>query len=217
MHAAMMLMGMLGREPATVEEIVARILAQEDDNGRRDAYWRRIVMVEAGNPEGAEQACFKVAREVREYYRETGRWVEEVKVLRCDVPPGRRRYRFGKQHAERILELCPDACLAPPAWRSSLDWIYSREAWVRPQLLMICNADAIAQAGRDLRRVRSEAGDYVRALSDVTRVRQVLFGSEAMRKMLEANRCLSNRTDYCRLEEKRVEREGLRLVQGFSA
>ena len=202
--------------PAGTTEIVERILAQEDDpDPQHDGYQRRLVMVQAGSPAAAERVCRELAGMVREAWRLQGRLGEELSVARCERPPGRKRYEFGRAHGEMILESCRSACYWPPANTGTLDWIYSAEAWHRAKLLFVGNADAMAQAGRNVAEHRFRAGEWVRRLSDLTRVRQVLFGSGPMVEMLLDNGHLQGRTDAYRIVVTAEDRRRrLKLVEG---
>lgn len=183
---------------AVLEQILERILTQEDDNERgHDGYQRRIVMVEGQTNEDAEDACRVLAERVRDAYASRGRSTYELSIMRCEKPPGRRRYEFGPAHAQRIIKACGNE----RATRlGALYTVYRHEFWTEPKLLFISNADAMAQAGRNIKEQWIKAGDFIRSLSDVTRVRQVLFGSAALRNIYETNENFQYRTDAYHLD-----------------
>ena len=187
-----------GTREGVLGQILDRILSQDDDNDRgHDGYQRRMVMVEGQAGEDAEDACTVLAERVREAYAGRGRSIYELSVMRCEAPPGRRRYEFGPAHAHRIM----DACAIEQASRfGALYSLYRPERWTKPKLLFICNADAMAQAGRNAEEHWMKAGDFIRSLSDNTRVRQVLFGSTALRNIYETNKSFQYRTDAYHLD-----------------
>ena len=117
--------------------------------------------------------------------------------MRCEKPPGRRRYEFGPEYANRILKACSIERAAP---FGAMYTMYKRESWTKPKLLFIGNADAMAQAGRNHTEHWMKAGDFIRRLSDNTRVRQVLFGSADLRKIYETNKSFQYRTDAYHLD-----------------
>ena len=186
-----------GAHEGVLGQILERILAQEDDNDRwHDGYQRGIVMVEGHTNEDAEDACDILAERVRNAYVRKGR-PYELSVIRCERPPGRRRYVFGPEHAQRILKACSIERAAP---FGALYTLYKRESWTKPKLLFISNADAMAQAGRNVTEHWMKAGDFIRRLSDNTRVRQVLFGSAELRNIYETSESFRYRTDVYHLD-----------------
>ncbi len=187
-------------------QILKRILAQKDDNDRwHDGYQRRIVMVEGQTKEDADDACDFLIDRVSKAYASQGRSFNELTVLRCENPAGRRRYEFGPAHARRIMDAC---AIEPRAGLGALYTLHKWEYWVEPKLLFIRNADAMAQAGRNGEKHWMQAGDFIRGLSDVTRVRQVLFGSAALRRIYETNKSFQYRTDAYHLDPSENRRRG---------
>ena len=187
-----------GTREGVLAQILERILAQGDDNDRwHDGYQRRIVMVEGQTNEDAEDACKVLAERVRNAYASRGRSIHELSVMRCEEPPGRRRYEFGPAHAHRIMKAC---ALEQPTPFGALHTLYTRGFWTDPKLLFVSNADAMAQAGRNVKEHWMKAGDFIRGLSDATRVRQVLFGSAALRNIYETNKSFQYRTDAYHLD-----------------
>ena len=183
---------------AVLQQILNRILAQNDDNDRwHDGYQRRIVLVEGHTKEDAEDACNFLVDRISKAYASQGRNVNELSVMRCENPVGRRRYDFGAAHARRIMDAC--SIEQRPAL-GTLYTLHKRESWPQPKLLFIRNADAMAQAGRTGEKHWMKAGDSIRSLSDATRVRQVLFGSSALRKVFETNKSFQYRTDAYHLD-----------------
>ena len=192
----------IGTHPETREavlmQVLDRILTQNDDNDRRhDGYQRRIVLVEGHTKEDADEACGILVERVRNAYASHGHNVDELSVMRCQNPAGRQRYEFGPAHARRIMEACSISQNTP---MGALYTLYRWEFWTEPKLLFISNADAMAQAGRNVEKHWMKAGDFIRGLSDVTRVRQVLFGSAALRKVYETNESFQYRTDAYHLD-----------------
>ena len=187
-----------GGRDGVLMEILERILTQEDDTDRmHDGYQRRLVMVEAHTKEEADQACEVLAQRVREAYATKGRDRNVLSVMRCEDPPGRRRYEFGPAHGRQIMGACGNGA------RSDLGVLYAMyddKSWTEPKLLFIANADAMAQAGRNHETQWMRAGDFIRALSDSTRVRQVLFGTAALRNIYETNERFQYRTDAYHLD-----------------
>lgn len=186
-----------------LRQILDRILGQNDDNDEmHDGYQRRMVMVEGHSDQDAENACAALAEMVRSHYANNGRSHYELSVMRCEKPPGRRRYEFGPAHAQRIMEACSVHHERP---FGAMYTLYKRKCWTEPKLLFICNADVMAQAARNLEEHWMKAGDFIRRLSDATRVRQVLFGSAGLRNIYETNTAFRYRTDAYHLdpEEKR--------------
>ena len=187
-----------GTRKEVLKQILERILTQEDDNDRRhDGYQRRIVLVEGHTNEDADDACEVLAEKVRNAYASKGRSIYELSVMRCENPPGRRRYEFGSAHAHRIMKACAIERATP---LGALYTLYTRECWTEPKLLFISNADAMAQAGRNVKEHWMKAGDFIRGLSDATRVRQVLFGSAELRRVYETNESFQYRTDAYHLD-----------------
>ena len=186
-----------GRE-RVLGQILGRILGQDDDNDEiHDGYQRRLVMVEGHTAEEAGHACTVLAERVRRHYASNGRSSWELSVMRCERPPGQRRYEFGPAHARRIMEVCGIQRTTP---YSTMHALYRRDNWTEPRLLFISDADAMAQAGRNIEEHCMKAGDFIRRLSDATRVRQVLFGSEGLRKIYETNTNFRYRTDAYHLD-----------------
>lgn len=179
-------------------QILDRILDQDDDNDEmHDGYQRRLVMVEGHTAEEADNACTVLAERVRRHYASKGRSFRELVVMRCERPPGRRRYEFGPAHARRIMEACG---IQRTMLYTAMHELYRRESWTEPRLLFISDADAMAQAGRNVGEHCMKAGDFIRRLSDATRVRQVLFGSDGLRKIYETNTGFRYRTDAYHLD-----------------
>ena len=191
---------------AALTQILKRILAQNDDDDPwHDGYQRRIVMVEGQTEEDAEDACEFLIDRVSKAYASQGRRFNELTVLRCENPPGRRRYEFGPAHARRIMDACS---IEPKPGLGALYTLHKREFWVEPKLLFIRNADAMAQAGRNEEKHWMEAGDFIRGLSDATRVRQVLFGSAPLKRIYETNKSFQYRTDAYHLDPRANRRRG---------
>ena len=183
---------------AVLTQIVKRILAQNDDNDPwHDGYQRRIVMVQGQTKEDADDACEFLIDRVRKAYASQGRSINELSVMRCEDPAGRRRYEFGPAHARRIMDACS---IEPRAGLGALYTLHKREFWPEPKLLFFRNADAMAQAGSNAEKHWMQAGDFIRGLSDATRVRQVLFGSAALRRIYETNKSFQYRTDAYHLD-----------------
>ena len=181
-----------------LRQILDRILGQKDDNDKmHDGYQRRMVMVEGHTAEEADNACTVLAERVRRHYASNGRSFYELTVVRCEKPPGRRRYEFGPAHARRIMEACGIQRTIPYGTMHSL---YRRDSWTEPKLLFVSDADAMAQAGRNVEEHCMKAGDFIRRLSDATRVRQVLFGSAGLRNIYETNTSFRYRTDAYHLD-----------------
>ncbi len=203
-----------GTREGVLGQILERILLQEDDNDRRhDGYQRRMVMVEGYTDEDADDACEVLAERVRNAYANSWRSTHELSVMRCERPPGRRRYEFGPAHAHRIMNACANEQATP---YGAMYTLYKRESWSKPKLLFISNADAMAQAGRNLKEQWMEAGDFIRFLSDATRVRQVLFGSAGLRNIYETNECFRNRTDAYHLDPQENRRRLRASMPGIS-
>lgn len=187
-----------GTQEGVLAQILDRILSQDDDNDRwHDGYQRRIVLVEGHTGEDADDACTLLAERVRKAHASRGRSTYELSVMRCETPPGRRRYEFGPAHAHRIMKACAIERTTP---FGALSTLYRHECWTEPKLLFISNADAMAQAGRNVEEHWMKAGDVIRGLSDATRVRQVLFGSAALRNIYESNLSFQYRTDAYHLD-----------------
>jgi len=187
-----------GTQEGVLGQILDRILTQEDDNNpSHDGYQRRIVMVEGYTGEDADDACNVLTEKVRNAYASRGRSIYELSVMWCEKPPGQRRYEFGPAHAHQIMKACAIKRATP---LGALFTLYTRECWTEPKLLFISNADAMAQAGRNVKQHWMKAGDFIRGLSDATRVRQVLFGSAALRNIYETNESFRNRTDAYHLD-----------------
>ena len=196
-----------------LDQVLERILTQEDDNDRRhDGYQRRMVMVEGYTGDDADDACKELAERVRNA-RASKRHAYELSVMRCARPPGRRRYEFGPAHAHQVMKACGNEQPTPYGARYTL---YRRETWTKPKLLFIGNADAMAQAGRNLEDQWMKAGDFIRFLSDTTRVRQVLFGSAALKNIYDTNQCFRNRTDAYHLDPKENRRRLRASMPGIS-
>ena len=178
-----------------LEEILARILGQDDDNDpRHDGYQRRMVLVEGRSAEDADAACTWLATRVRDTHSK--RREDELVEITCEEPPGRKRYEFGPKHTRDILVACaiPDAHRIP-AWRAHM-----HDIWPKPVLLFVRNADAMGRTGRTGRRHLQTAGDWIRSLTDNTRVRQVLFGSAPLGAIYQENESFRNRTDAYHLD-----------------
>ncbi len=147
-------------------QILDRILDQDDDNNEmHDGYQRRLVMVEGHTAEEAENACAVLAERVTRHYASKGRSFWELVVMRCERPPGRRRYEFGPAHARRIMEACG---IQRTMLYTAMHELYRRESWTEPRLLFISDADAMAQAGRSVEEHCMKAGDFIRRLSDAS-------------------------------------------------
>ena len=102
-----------GTREGVLEQILKRILGQEDNNDHwHDGYQRGMVMVEGHTNEDADDACGVLAERVRNVYVRRGS-PYELSVIRCERPPGRRRYEFGPEHARRILKACSIERTAP--------------------------------------------------------------------------------------------------------
>ena len=186
-------------EPTTreqvLEEILARILKQNDDNNpHHDGYQRRMVLVEGTNAEDANAACTWLATRVRDAHGKH-RQDELVEVI-CEDPHGRRRYEFAPKHTRDILVACaiPEAHRIP-AWRAHM-----HDMWPRPVLLFVRNADAMGRTGRTGSHHLQTMGDWIRGLTDNTRARQVLFGSKPLGAIYEENAAFRNRTDAYHLD-----------------
>ena len=178
-----------------LDEILHRILAQNDDDSpHHDGYQRRLVMVEGRTQHEANEAADWLAARVREDYG--AKRHDELREWTCDDPPGRRRYEFGPGHMRQILAACGiEDPKRVPLWRTDMP-----ETWPNPTLLFIRNADAMARTGRTGRKHLQRAGDWIRMLSDGTRVRQVLFGSQGLREIYLANESFQYRTDAFHLD-----------------
>lgn len=187
-----------GSRERVLRQILDRILGQDDDNNEmHDGYQRRLVMVEGHTAEEADNACTVLAERVRRHYASKGRSFRELVVMRCERPPGRRRYEFGSAHARRIMEAYG---IQRTMLYTAMHELYRRESWTEPKLLFISDADAMAQAARNVEEHWMKAGDFIRRLSDATRVRQVLFGSAGLRNVHETNTSFRYRTDAYHLD-----------------
>ena len=187
-----------GSNERVLQQILERILGQNDDNNElHDGYQRRMVTVEGHSGADADNACAALAEMVRSHYASSGRSRNELAVMRCEKPPGRRRYEFGPAHAHRIMETCAIHHAKP---FGAMYTLYKRDCWTEPKLLFISNADAMAQAARSVEKQWKAAGNFIRRLSDATRVRQVLFGSAGLRSIYETNTSFRYRTDAYHLD-----------------
>ena len=202
-----------GTREGVLDQVLERILIQEDDNDRRhDGYQRRMVMVEGYTRDDADDACEVLVERVRNTFA-SKRHAYELSVMRCERPPGRRRYEFGPAHAHQVMKACGNEQATP---YGALYTLYKRETWTEPKLLFIRNADAMGQAGRNLEKQWMKAGDFIRFLSDTTRVRQVLFGSADLRNIYNANECFRNRTDAYHLDPQENRRRLRASMPGIS-
>ncbi len=107
-------------------------------------------------------------------------------VIQCVWPPGQRCYEFRPAHAHQILNA---RGVEQPTPRGARYTLYKRETWTEPKLFFNSNADAMAQAGRNLEDQWMNAGDFIRFLSDTAGVRHALFENIGLRNIYDANRC----------------------------
>ena len=174
-----------------IEAIIRRIRRQCDDPDRsHDGYQRRLIIVQGTDAGDAVAACRGIAERLQPSFG------TELRMVRLAAPPGRQRYRFDAAHARTILQACGTA----PHRLGARYTFAAHEAWPRPVLLLIENADVMAQASRNIDAHLYRAGDHIRGLSDATRVRQVLFGSAGLRRIYDTNDHLMLRTDAFHLD-----------------
>ena len=158
----------------TCEEIVHWLDDQRDDpDPWHDGYHRTIAVVIATDQANAREAHRRVWGALG--LRWKGERENELCTMRCNAPAHGERYRFDRTHWRQVLEAGGRTAPAIGAVHAAL----AHQQWTEPKVIAMVDADHLAR-GPQRQWTIDSTGDWIRTLSDQTRVRQVLFGTDVI-------------------------------------